>query len=135
MIPSDLKYSKEHSWAKVEDDRVVMGITAYAQDRLGDVVYVDLPGIGEKVKQKTKMTTIESLDGEADVYAPVSGEVIAVNDNLQYSPELINQDPYGEGWMVVIEPADPGEFRRSSRRRSTKVPPQEAKNREGVRQG
>ncbi|NLZ43767.1 MAG: glycine cleavage system protein GcvH [Clostridia bacterium] len=110
MIPSDLKYSKEHSWAKVEQDRVVMGITAYAQDQLGAIVYVDLPGIGEKVKQKTKMTTIESLDGEADIYAPVSGEVIAVNDNLQHSPELINQDPYGEGWMVVIEPADPGEF-------------------------
>lgn len=110
MIPSDLKYSKEHSWAKVEQGRVVMGITAYAQDRLGDVVYVDLPGIGEKVKQKTKMTTIESLDREVEIYAPVSGEVVAVNDNLQHSPELINQDPYGKGWMVVIEPSDPGEF-------------------------
>ncbi|NLY88519.1 MAG: glycine cleavage system protein GcvH [Firmicutes bacterium] len=112
MIPSDLKYSKEHSWVKVEQDRAVMGITAYAQDRLGAVVYIDLPGIGEKVKQKTKMTTIESLDGEAEIYAPVSGEVIEVNDNLQHSPELINQDPYGEGWMVVIEPSDPGEFPR-----------------------
>lgn len=111
MIPSDLKYSKEHSWVKVEEDRVVMGITAYAQERLGPVVYVDLPGIGEKVKQKTKMTTIESLDGEADIYAPVSGEVIAVNDNLQHSPELINDDPYGKGWLVVIEPSNPGEIR------------------------
>lgn len=109
MIPSDLKYSKEHSWVRVEHNRAVMGITAYAQNKLGVVVYIDLPGAGEKVKQKTKMTTIESIDGTSDLYAPVSGEVIAVNDDLQHSPELINQDPYGKGWIVVIEPSDSSE--------------------------
>ncbi|NLW08253.1 MAG: glycine cleavage system protein GcvH [Firmicutes bacterium] len=112
MVPSDLRYSKEHSWVRVEQDRAVMGLTDYAQERLGAVVYIDLPAVGERVKEKTRMTTIESLDGEtAEIYAPVSGEVIAVNDNLQHSPELINDDPYGEGWLVVIEPSNPGEIR------------------------
>lgn len=110
MIPSDLRYTEEHEWVKIENNRVVMGITNYAQQELGDVVYIDLPGVGEKVKQKTLLTTIESIKAVSDIYAPVSGEVVEVNDDLQHSPELINQDPYGKGWIAVIELGDPGEL-------------------------
>ncbi len=111
MIPSDLKYTKEHEWVKVEKNRVVMGITNYAQEELGDVVYIDLPGVGEKVKQNTVMTTIESVKAVSDIYAPVSGEVVEVNEELQHSPELINQDPYGKGWIAVIELDNPEELK------------------------
>lgn len=111
MIPSDLKYTKEHEWVKVEKNRVVMGITNYAQEELGDVVYIDLPGVGEKVKQNTVMTTIESVKAVSNIYAPVSGEVVEVNEELQHSPELINQDPYGKGWIAVIELDNPEELK------------------------
>lgn len=111
LIPSDLKYTKEHEWVKVEKNRVVMGITNYAQEELGDVVYIDLPGVGEKVKQNTVMTTIESVKAVSDIYAPVSGEVVEVNEELQHSPELINQDPYGKGWIAVIELDNPEELK------------------------
>lgn len=111
MIPSDLKYTKEHEWVKIEKNRVVMGITNYAQQELGDVVYIDLPGVGEKVKQNTLLTTIESVKAVSDIFAPVSGEVVEVNEELQHSPELINQDPYGKGWIAIIEIDDPEELK------------------------
>lgn len=111
LIPSDLKYTKEHEWVKIEKNRVVMGITNYAQQELGDVVYIDLPGVGEKVKQNTLLTTIESVKAVSDIFAPVSGEVVEVNEELQHSPELINQDPYGKGWIAIIEIDDPEELK------------------------
>lgn len=106
MLPKDLKYTSEHEWIKIEGERVVVGITEYAQKELGDVVFVDLPGVGEKVKMKEAMATIESVKAVSEIYAPISGEVMEVNDTLEHSPELVNQDPYGKGWIAIIEPSD-----------------------------
>lgn len=106
MLPKDLKYTSEHEWVKIENDKVIVGITDYAQKELGDVVFVDLPATGEKVKIKEAMATIESIKAVSEIFAPLSGEVMEVNDNLEHSPELVNQDPYGKGWIVVIEPED-----------------------------
>lgn len=110
MLPKDLKYTSEHEWVKIEGERVVVGITEYAQKELGDVVFVDLPGVGEKVKIRDAMATIESVKAVSEIYAPLSGEVMEVNDTLEHSPELVNQDPYGKGWIAVIEPIDTKEF-------------------------
>jgi len=101
MVPSDLKYTPEHEWVKVE--RATVGITEYAQKELGDVVYVELPALGEKVKAKAGMGSIESVKAVSDIYAPLTGEILEVNDELQFSPELVNQDPYEKGWIAVIE--------------------------------
>lgn len=106
MLPKDLKYTSEHEWVKIENDKVIVGITDYAQKELGDVVFVDLPATGEKVKIKEAMATIESIKAVSEIFAPLSGEVMEVNDTLEHSPELVNQDPYGKGWIVVIEPED-----------------------------
>ncbi|NLW47575.1 MAG: glycine cleavage system protein GcvH [Firmicutes bacterium] len=106
MLPKDLKYTSEHEWVKIEDGKVIVGITDYAQKELGDIVFVDLPGAGEKVKIKETMATIESVKAVSEIFAPISGEVIEVNDTLEHSPELVNQDPYGKGWITVIEPEE-----------------------------
>ncbi|HHT06478.1 MAG TPA: glycine cleavage system protein GcvH [Hydrogenispora sp.] len=106
MIPSDLKYTSDHEWVRAEGDRATIGITEYAQKELGDVVYVDLPAVGERIKAKAGMGSIESVKAVSDIYAPVTGEVVAVNEELQFNPELVNQDPYGKGWIAVIEIAD-----------------------------
>ncbi|NLY91582.1 MAG: glycine cleavage system protein GcvH [Firmicutes bacterium] len=111
MVPSELKYTTEHEWVKVEGKRATVGITAYAQKELGDVVYVELPAVGEKVKSKAGMGSIESVKAVSDVYAPLSGEILEVNDELQFNPELVNQDPYGKGWIAVIEVANPDELK------------------------
>lgn len=110
MLPKDLKYTSEHEWIKIAGERVVVGITEYAQKELGDVVFVDLPGVGEKVKMKEAMATIESVKAVSEIYAPISGEVMEVNDTLEHSPELVNQDPYGKGWIAIIEPLDTKEL-------------------------
>ncbi len=106
MLPKDLKYTSEHEWIKNEGSKVIVGITEYAQKELGDVVFVDLPGVGEKVKIKDAMATIESVKAVSEIYAPISGEVMEINDSLEHSPELINQDPYGKGWIAIIEPEE-----------------------------
>ncbi len=98
-----LLYSKEHEWLKVEGDEGVCGVTDYAQDSLGDVVYAELPEVGKKIKQMEPFMVLESVKATSDVYAPVSGEIIEVNEKLQDSPELVNSDPYGEGWLVKIK--------------------------------
>lgn len=110
MVPSNLKYTEDHEWVRVETDRVVMGITEYAQEELGDVVYVDLPAVGEKVKAKETIASIESVKAVSDIFAPISGEVLEVNDDLQHSPELINQEPYEKGWIAEIEVTDADEL-------------------------
>lgn len=112
MIPSDLKYTPDHEWVKEEGDRARVGITEYAQKELGDVVYVDLPAVGEKIKAKAGMGSIESVKAVSDIYAPLTGEVLAVNEDLQFNPELVNQDPYGKGWIAEIEIADPEELKK-----------------------
>jgi len=108
--PKELKYTKEHEWARREDVKVRMGITDYAQRELGDVVYVELPEVGREVKQGEAMITVESVKAASDVYAPVSGKVVEVNPELEQHPEYVNQDPYGKGWMALIEMSDPSEL-------------------------
>jgi glycine cleavage system H protein len=109
-FPEDLKYSKEHEWARREGKSVRVGITDFAQDALGDVVYVDVPEVGTQVTAGRPFGEVESTKSVSDVYAPVSGTVLERNDALGDAPELVNSDPYGDGWMVLIEPSDPSEL-------------------------
>lgn len=109
--PEELRYTSEHEWALVQDDgRVRVGITDFAQDALGDVVYVDLPEEGAEVRAGEPFGEVESTKSVSDLYGPVTGRVVSRNGALGDSPELVNRDPYGEGWMVVIEPAEAGQL-------------------------
>ncbi|HEX2029667.1 MAG TPA: glycine cleavage system protein GcvH [Nitriliruptorales bacterium] len=110
--PQDLRYTEEHEWARREGELVRVGITDYAQDQLGDVVYVDLPTPGAKVERGQPFGEVESTKSVSDLYAPVSGTVEERNDELEDRPELVNQEPYGDGWMVLIRPEDVGELER-----------------------
>lgn len=102
-IPAELRYTTEHEWVRQEEGgRVTVGITDYAQAKLGDVVFVDLPPLGRKVRAGDSLAVVESVKAVSDVYAPVSGEVVAVNPALGEAPELVNQDPYGQAWLVVL---------------------------------
>lgn len=107
-IPAELRYSSEHEWARRLDDgsRVRVGITDFAQDALGDVVYVDLPTVGTQVKAAESVGELESTKSVSEMYAPVTGVVVAVNEALVDNPQLINEDPYGEGWLIEIEASD-----------------------------
>lgn len=109
-ILPDLKYSKEHEWVKVEGNRVTVGITDFAQSQLGDVVFVEIPAVGAAVAAGKTFSVVESVKAVSDIYAPVSGKIVAVNDALTDTPETVNSDPYGDGWIAVIEMADPGEL-------------------------
>lgn len=109
-FPEDLKYSKEHEWVLVDGDVVTVGITDFAQDQLGDIVFVELPSIGDKVSKDEAFGVVESVKAVNDVYAPLSGTVVEVNDDLPDSPEMINEDCYGDGWMVKIRLSDPAEL-------------------------
>lgn len=104
------KYTKTHEWVSVEGDTATVGITDHAQEKLGDVVYVNLPAVGKTVKKGEVLATIESVKSAADVYAPVSGEVTEVNDRLRSEPELVNKSPEGEGWLVKVKVFDLGEL-------------------------
>lgn len=106
-VPDDLRYTADHEWARQENGRVRIGITDYAQDALGDVVFVQLPDAGAAVVGGGPLSEIESTKSVSDVYAPVSGEVVEVNSELADAPERVNQDPYGAGWICVISPTDP----------------------------
>lgn len=105
-IPADCLYTKEHEWVKLSDDVALVGITEFAQGELGDVVFVQLPAVGTKVAQGDSFGTIEAVKAVADLYSPVSGEVVAVNSELDGTPEVINRDPYGNGWIVKIKPSN-----------------------------
>jgi glycine cleavage system H protein len=107
--PAELKYTAEHEWLKVEGKRGRIGITSFAQDQLGDVVYVELPKVGAKVSQLAVFGVIDSVKASSDLYSPVTGTVAAVNDALTSQPELVNRDPYGEGWMIDVDLDDPSE--------------------------
>ena len=109
-VPSDRRYRDTHEWAKLEDGLVVVGITDYAQGELGDVVYVELPEVGREVGAGEAVAVIESVKTASDIYAPVSGEIVAVNEALSEHPEKVNEDPYGEGWLFKIKPKDPAEL-------------------------
>lgn len=106
-IPADLRYTKDHEWVLAQDDRVKVGITDYAQDALGDVVFVQLPAMGDVVAQGDVLGEVESTKSVSEIYAPVAGTVAEVNLVLEDTPELLNSDPYGQGWLVVITVDDP----------------------------
>jgi glycine cleavage system H protein len=108
-VPAELRYTKEHEWARVEGQRAQVGITAYAQEQLGDVVFVELPKVGATVSAAKTFGVVESVKAVSDLYAPLSGEVVEVNGELPQKPELVNTDPYGAGWMIVIRMAKPAE--------------------------
>lgn len=107
--PADLRYTAEHEWIRLDGDRITVGITGFAQEQLGDVVYVDLPGAGAKVEAGQPFGEVESTKSVSDLFAPVTGTIVERNDELEDRPELINQDAYGEGWLVVITPDDPAD--------------------------
>lgn len=107
--PDDLKYHTEHDWARIEGDEATFGITWYAQDTLGEVVFFTPPAIGDALTKDEHYTEVESVKAVSDVVAPLSGEVIAVNDELSNNPQLINEDPYGDGWLVRVRLSDPAE--------------------------
>ncbi|HTD28847.1 MAG TPA: glycine cleavage system protein GcvH [Xanthomonadaceae bacterium] len=110
-IPGDLKFLKSHEWARMEDNgRITIGISEHAQGLLGDLVYVELPSVGDTVKQGTACAVVESVKAASDVYSPVSGTVVAVNDALGDKPETINEDAYGEGWILAVKPDDAAEM-------------------------
>src|SRR5262245_2211020 len=110
-IPSDLKYLKSHEWVRVESDgTVTVGISDHAQDALGDLVFVEVPEVGAKLEQGGAAAVVESVKAASDVYTPVSGEVIAANESLTGTPELVNQDPYGNGWLFKIKPSNTAEL-------------------------
>lgn len=109
-IPQDFHYTEEHEWVYVEDDVIIAGVTDYAQGELGDVVFVELPQPGDHVQQLEPFGTIEAVKTVADLFAPVSGEVVEVNTLLEDNPQLINQDPYGDGWIIKIKIADSSEL-------------------------
>ncbi len=102
-VPGELKYTKEHEWAKIDGDRARIGITAFAQEQLGDVVFVELPKVGAKVSSMKTFGVVESVKAVSDLFAPLTGEVVEVNAELPKKPEVVNSDPYGAGWMIVIK--------------------------------
>ena len=109
-VPEGLRYSSDHEWARLEDGRLRVGITDYAQDALGDIVFVQLPEPGAMVEAGASFSEVESTKSVSDVYAPVAGEVVEVNTALADQPERVNEDPYGQGWLCVIAPSDPAAF-------------------------
>ena len=110
-VPDDRQYTREHEWARSDGDKLVIGITDYAQDQLGDVVFVQLPDVGSEVKAGEPLGEVESTKSVSDVYSPAGGKVVERNEAVEETPELINSDPYGKGWLVAIEPSgDTSEF-------------------------
>ena len=107
--PDDLKYHEEHDWARIDGDQATFGITWYAQDALGEVVFFDPPEVGSQVTKDQSYAEVESVKAVSDVYSPLSGEVVAVNEALGENPEQINEDPYGDGWLVKVKLSDPSE--------------------------
>lgn len=109
-LPEDLLYSEEHEWIKKEGDQVRIGITDFAQSELGDIVFVELPEVGDEIEADEPFGSVESVKTVSELYAPLSGKVVEVNEDLEDSPELVNESPYENAWMVVVEPADTSEF-------------------------
>ena len=109
MIPGDLRYTKDHEWVRVEGDEAVVGITQYAADQLGDIVFVELPDLGRSLTQHSTFGVVESVKAVSDLFAPVGGEVAGANADLALTPEVVNTDPYGSGWMIRVTLADPAQ--------------------------
>lgn len=109
VLPEDVGYTENHEWARKEDGQVVVGITDYAQEELGDIVFVELPEVGQRFDRGAEFGTVESVKAVVELYMPVSGEIAGINEELGKRPGLVNEDPYGGGWMVAVKPARPGE--------------------------
>jgi len=109
MVPKELRYTKDHEWVRVDGEEATVGITEYAASQLGDIVFVELPDAGRSLAQFATFGVVESVKAVSDLFAPVSGEVVATNDALAGSPETVNSDPYGDGWMIRLRLAEPGE--------------------------
>ncbi|MHA2192657.1 MAG: glycine cleavage system protein GcvH [Candidatus Thorarchaeota archaeon] len=105
-VPEDLKYSKDHEWVKVDGDLVVVGITDYAQHALHEITFVELPEVGSNVEADSECGLVESMKASSDIFSPLSGEIVEVNSNLEDAPELVNEEPYGKGWMFKIKPSN-----------------------------
>lgn len=110
MVPGDLRYTKDHEWVRVDGGEAVVGVTEFAAHQLGDVVFVELPAVGRTLDQHATFGVVESVKAVSDLFAPIGGEVLAVNDALGGQPELVNTDPYGEGWMLRLKVADAGQL-------------------------
>jgi glycine cleavage system H protein len=110
ILPDDIRYAKNHEWAKADGDHVKVGISDYAQDQLGDIVFVEMPEVGETFDKGAEFGTVESVKAVSELYMPVGGEIVAVNGALEDSPELINNTPYSDGWMIEVKPDDPAEL-------------------------
>ena len=106
IMPDDLRYAEDHEWARLEGDRVRVGLDDYAQDQLGDIVFVELPQVGDTLKKGDEFATVESVKAVVECYIPVTGEITDVNKELEDAPELVNQSPYGDGWFVELKPSD-----------------------------
>ena len=109
-LPDDVRYTKDHEWSRKSGDNVTIGITDFAQDQLGDIVFVELPETGDSFGAGDEFGTVESVKAVSELYMPLAGEVVAVNADLEDAPELVNNAPYDKGWMLEVKPADPGEF-------------------------
>ncbi len=109
-LPEDVKYTKDHEWAKLEKDTVTIGINDYAQDQLGEIVFVELPEVGDAFSAEEEFGSVESVKAVSEMYMPISGEIVAINENLEDAPELVNEDCYQGGWIIKIKPSDPTEM-------------------------
>jgi len=109
-LPDDIHYAKSHEWAKAEGENVKVGITDFAQDQLGDIVFVEMPEVGETFDKGAEFGTVESVKAVSELYMPIGGEIVAVNSALEDSPEFINNTPYSDGWMIAVKPDDPAEL-------------------------
>ncbi len=110
ILPEDVRYTEDHEWARLEGDQVVVGISDFAQDQLGEIVYVELPQVGDSFGKGEEFGSVESVKAVSELYMPVAGEVVAVNEELEGSPDLVNKDPYGAGWMIRVKPENPAQM-------------------------
>jgi len=110
VLPDDLRYTDDHEWVKSDGDKVKVGITDYAQDQLGDIVFVEVPEVGSTFEKGEEFGTLESVKAVSELFMPIGGEITAVNEKLEDAPDLVNSDPYGDGWMIEIKPGDPAEI-------------------------
>lgn len=105
-LPDDVKYNEEHEWARLEGENLKIGITDYAQDQLGEIVFVEMPEVGDTLEKKEELGSLESVKAVSEIYMPVGGEIVSINVELGDAPELVNEDPYGQGWIVEVKPGD-----------------------------
>ncbi len=111
-LPDDLGYTNEHEWVKASGDTILVGITDYAQDQLGDIVFVEMPEVGDTFAQGDEFGTLESVKAVSEMYMPVNGEVVAISEELEDAPELVNESPYGKGWIIEVQPDDPDQIKK-----------------------